>query len=36
MLMGMCDGSVRRFAFGTTGLGAIVSRNGGEVVFLDD
>jgi len=36
MLMGMCDGSVHRFAYGRTGLGAIVSRNGGEVVILDD
>jgi prepilin-type N-terminal cleavage/methylation domain-containing protein len=36
MLMGMCDGSVRRFTFGRTGLGAIVTRNGGEVVTLTD
>jgi prepilin-type N-terminal cleavage/methylation domain-containing protein len=36
MLMGMCDGSVHRFPYGQTGLGAIVSRNGGEVVTLPD
>jgi prepilin-type N-terminal cleavage/methylation domain-containing protein len=36
MLMGMCDGSVHRFAYGRLGLGAIVSRNGGEVVTLPD
>jgi prepilin-type N-terminal cleavage/methylation domain-containing protein len=36
MLMGMCDGSVRRFAYGRTGLGAVISRNGGEVVTLSD
>jgi prepilin-type N-terminal cleavage/methylation domain-containing protein len=36
MLMGMCDGSVHRFSYGQAGLGAIVSRNGGEVVTLSD
>jgi prepilin-type N-terminal cleavage/methylation domain-containing protein len=36
MLMGMCDGSVHRFPYGQAGLGAIVSRNGGEVVTLPD
>jgi prepilin-type N-terminal cleavage/methylation domain-containing protein len=36
MLMAMCDGSVHRFTYGLTGLEAVVSRNGGEVVTLSD
>jgi hypothetical protein len=36
MAMALCDGSVRRFSYGSTNLGAIVSRNGGEVLTLDD
>jgi prepilin-type N-terminal cleavage/methylation domain-containing protein len=36
MLMVMCDGSVHRFTYGQTNLGAFVSRNGGESVSLDD
>jgi type II secretory pathway pseudopilin PulG len=36
MLMGMCDGSVQRFAYGRAGLGALISRNGGEVISLGD
>ena len=36
MLMLLCDGSVHRFTYGQTNLGPIVSRNGGEVVTLDD
>jgi prepilin-type N-terminal cleavage/methylation domain-containing protein len=36
MLMLMCDGSVHRFTYGQTNLGPIVTRNGGEVVTLDD
>jgi prepilin-type N-terminal cleavage/methylation domain-containing protein len=36
MLMGLCDGSVRRFTYGRPGLGALISFNGGEVVVLDN
>jgi prepilin-type N-terminal cleavage/methylation domain-containing protein len=36
MLMLLCDGSVHRFTYGQTNLGPIVSRNGGEVVTLED
>jgi prepilin-type N-terminal cleavage/methylation domain-containing protein/prepilin-type processing-associated H-X9-DG protein len=32
----MCDGSVRRYPYGRTGLTAIITRNGGEVVNLPD
>jgi prepilin-type N-terminal cleavage/methylation domain-containing protein len=36
MLMVMCDGSVHRFSYGEPNLTAFVSRNGGEVVNLQD
>jgi prepilin-type N-terminal cleavage/methylation domain-containing protein len=36
MLMVMCDGSVHRFTYSQTNLMAIISRNGGETVTLED
>jgi prepilin-type N-terminal cleavage/methylation domain-containing protein len=36
MLMVACDGAVRRFSYGTTNLSAIISRNGGEIIALED
>jgi prepilin-type processing-associated H-X9-DG protein len=36
MNMLMCDGSVRSFPYGRTGLGIIIGRNDGQVADLPD
>jgi prepilin-type processing-associated H-X9-DG protein len=36
MNMLMCDGSVRRFPYGRTGLGVIIGRDDGQVSDLPD